>query len=226
MLPAKVPWTLRDVLSIHVLRLVVGLLLVRVIYPLLFDASAYLIEVTDRLVVIGLVWAAVRKHRSGFAELGLSARRLLKNISWGLAGGIVLLTVSMYSERLYTSMLLLTPSQHPLIAAVGKAASWRDLAVPLFLAGLAAPVAEEVLYRMFTFLPLKDRYGIIGGALISAGVFALFHFNPYWLPEMLVVGIGLAVLYYKTGSLVSSIVAHSFINTSKIIMLFIGLPLL
>jgi membrane protease YdiL (CAAX protease family) len=226
MLPVKVAWNLKEVLSIHILRLVVGLILVRLIYPLLFDASSFWIEVTDRLVVILLVWAAVRKHNSGFGELGLSFRRLAVNFSWGIVAGAVLLTVSMFSERLYVSMLLLTPSQHPLIAAVESAVNWRDLAVPLFLAGIAAPVAEEILYRLFTFLPLKDRYGLAGGALVSAGIFALFHFNPYWLPEMLVVGVGLAILYYRTGSLVSSIVAHSFINTSKIVMLFLGIPLL
>lgn len=226
MLPAKVPWNLKDVLSIHILRLIVGLLLVRIIYPLLFDVSSFWIEVTDRLVMVTLVWAAVRKHKSGFTQLGLSSRRLAVNVFWGLAAGGGLLSVSIYSERLYTSVLMLSPTQHPLIGAVQSASNWRELAVPLFLAGFAAPVAEEILYRLFTFLPLKDRYGLMGGALVSAGVFALFHFNPYWLPEMIIVGVGLALLYYRTGSLVSSIVAHSFINSSKIVMMFMGLPVL
>jgi len=226
MLPAKVPWTLKDVLSVHVLRIVMGLLLVRFIYPLLFDASSFWIEVTDRLVMILLVWFAVRKYNSDFGEMGLSSHGLLVNIAWGIAGGFVLLMVSTYSERLYTSVLMLSPAQHPLISIVKSAATWRELSIPLFLAGVAAPVAEELLYRLFTFLPLKDRYGLLGGALVSAAIFALFHFNPYWLPELLIVGLGLALLYYKTGSLVSSIVAHSFINSSKIIMLFMGLPLL
>lgn len=226
MLPAKVRWNLKDVLAIHLLRLIVGLILVRFVYPLLFDASSFWVEVTDRAVIVLLVWAALRKHQNRFADLGLTVRRLPASIFWGLTAGVGLLAVSMYSERLYTTVFMLTPSQHPLIGAVERATAWRDLAVPLFLAGFAAPVAEEILYRLFTFLPLKERYGLIGGALVSAGIFALFHFNPYWLPEMLIVGVGLAVLYYKTGSLVSSIVAHSFINSSKIVMLFAGIPLL
>ena len=64
-----------------------------------------------------------------------------------------------------------------------------------------------------------------GGALASAAIFALMHFNVYWLPEMLVVGFGLAILYYKTGSLISSIIAHAFINVSKILLLFLGVQL-
>lgn len=226
MLPAKVPWDLKDVFSIHILRLIVGLLLVRIVYPLLFEASPFWVEVTDRLVIVTLVWVAVRKHKSGFAQLGLSSRHLAVNVFWGLAAGIGLLSISTYSERLYTSVLMLSPSQHPLVSAVQTASNWQEIMLPLFLAGFAAPVAEEILYRLFTFLPLKDRYGLMGGALVSAGIFALFHFNPYWLPEMLIVGVGLALLYYRTGSLVSSIVAHSFINSSKIVMLFMGLPIL
>jgi membrane protease YdiL (CAAX protease family) len=50
--------------------------------------------------------------------------------------------------------------------------------------------------------------------------------QPYWLAEMVVVGVGLAVLYHWTGSLLASITAHSFINTAKIAMLFYNVTLI
>jgi hypothetical protein len=43
---------------------------------------------------------------------------------------------------------------------------------------------------------------------------------------MMVVGVGLAFVYYYTGSLISAMVAHSVINTSKILMLFWGVSLM
>jgi membrane protease YdiL (CAAX protease family) len=222
MLNQKVPWNLKEVLSVHVLRLIIGLLLVRLLYPLLFNATSFVIELTDRLVVLALVWITVRKYQQNLDGLGLSFRHFGRNAAKGLLAGIVLLGVSLYSERIYTTVLLLTPSQHPLVVQVQDAATLPQLAVPLFLAGLAAPIAEEVLYRFFTFLPLKERWGLAGGALLSAAIFALMHFNAYWLAEIIVIGVGLALLYYWTGSLVSSIVAHSFINTSKVLMIFFG----
>lgn len=225
MLAAKIPWNLKEVLSVHILRLVVGLLLVRLLYPLLFSATSFVVELTDRLVVIALVWITVRKYHQNFAELGLSFKNLGANVLKGLLAGCLLLGVSLFSERMYTTVLFLTPSQHPLVAQVQDAATLQQLAIPLFLAGLAAPVAEEVLYRFFTFLPLKERWGLFGGAVLSAAIFALMHFNAYWLAEIIVVGVGLALLYYWTGSLVSSIVAHSFINTSKVLLIFFGIPL-
>lgn len=218
----KIPWNLRDVLLVYIMRIALGWLLVRFIYPSVFTATPFSIEMTDRVVMIVLVWLTVHKYHSRLADFGLSLRRLPINILWGLAIGSVLLTISWFSERIYATMLMLTPMQHPLITQVENAANWHQLAGPLILAGIAAPIAEEILYRLFTFQALKERYGLRSGVVLSAAVFALLHFNVYWLPELIVVGAGLALLYHATGSLVSSIVAHSFINTAKIILVFLA----
>jgi membrane protease YdiL (CAAX protease family) len=226
MLQANVTWNLGTVLAIHILRLGLGLLLVQSVMPVLFPGSSFAIEMMDRLVVIILVWFAVRRHHGNFQDLGLTTEKLGKRLLQGLLAGIGLLFVSLYSERLYSTVLFLTPTQHPLVEMVKNSASWQEVLVPLFLAGIAAPVAEEILYRLFTFLPFKERWGLWGGAIISAGLFALMHFNAYWLGEMMVVGIGLALLYYFTGSLISAITAHAFINITKIIMLLAGAPMI
>lgn len=221
----KATWNLRAVLSVHVLRLAVGILIVRLIYPFFFVASPFVIELTDRLLVVALVLWTVRHTNGDLKELGLSLNDWGKNVLKGLAGGTALLVMSLYSERLYTTLLLVSPTQHPIVAQVQAALSWQQLIIPLFLAGIAAPVTEEILYRMFTFLPFKDKWGLWGGAIASAAIFALFHFNAYWLVEMIIVGVGLALLYFWTGSLLTSITAHSFINTSKIVMMYLGMPL-
>ena len=222
----KATWNLRAVLSVHVLRLAIGILIVRFVYPLFFNASSLIIELTDRLLVVALVLWTVRHTKGDLTKLGFSFHNWGRNVLKGLAAGTALLLISLYSERLYTTMLLVAPTQHPIVAQVQAALSWQQLIIPLFLAGALAPVTEEILYRMFTFLPLKDKWGLWGGALVSAAIFALFHFNAYWLVEMIIVGIGLALLYVWTGSLLASITAHSFINTSKIMMMYWGIPLI
>jgi len=221
----KVPWNLGEVLAVHLFRLIAGAFLVRIVYPSWF-ATQTVVEITDRLVMISLVWLVAHRHGTALSSWGLPGRRLIASSAAGVAAGAVLLAVSIFSERVYTTVFFLTPSQHPLMAQVAGASSWRELALPLFLAGLAAPVAEEVLYRLFTFSALKVRYGLWAGALGSAAIFALFHFNVYWLAELMVVGTGLALLYHFTGSLLSAIIAHSVINTTKIIMLFLNLSLI
>lgn len=226
MIDEKVSWNLKAVLSIHIFRLLVGLFLVRILYPAIFVVTPFAVEVTDRVVVLILVWLAVRKYGGDVKRLGLSFQNMGSNIIRGLVIGFILLGVSVFSERIYTTVLFLTPSQHPLVVQVENAMTWRDLAAPLFLAGVLAPITEEVLYRMFTFLPMKERWGFWGGSIVSSFIFALMHFNLYWLGEMVVVGVGLTFIYYWTGSLLSAIVAHSVINSSKIIMIFMGVSLL
>jgi len=225
MLTSRVTWNLKAVLSIHILRVVIGLLLVRVLYPLLFTVTPFIIEMTDRIVVLGLVWFTVRNCGGDFSKLGLSLDHLAGNILKGVVVGFILLTVSIFSEKLYTTMLFITPAQHPLLVQVENATTWQELMVPLFLAGVLAPVTEEMLYRLFTFLPMNERWGFWGGAIASALVFAVMHFNLYWFGEMIVVGVGLAFVYHSTGSLISGMIAHSVINTSKILMLFLGISL-
>lgn len=226
MIYGNVPWNLKAVLSIHILRLLVGLLLVRVLYPLIFVVTPFVVEVTDRVVVLILVYLTVRSCNGNFKNLGLSLKNITANVVQGLLVGFLLLGVSVFSEKLYTTVLFLTPSQHPLLGQVESAVSWRDLASPIFLAGVLAPLTEEILYRLFTFLPMKERWGFWGGAIASSLIFALMHFNLYWLGEMIVVGVGLSFVYYWTGSLISAIIAHSVINTSKILMLFLGISFL
>ncbi len=134
MLNDKVPWNLRTVLSIHLLRLLVGLLLVRILYPLIVEVTPFVVEVTDRIVVLVLVWLAVRRYKGDFRTLGLTFQNFKINLLYGIFVGFLLLVISIYSEKIYTTVLFLTPSQHPLVAQAEKAISWYDLASPLFLA--------------------------------------------------------------------------------------------
>jgi uncharacterized protein len=218
-------WKLRDVFAVYFLRLACGLLLVRYIFPVTWSASAWIVELTDRLIVLVLVYIVVRRESSSWQEIGVRSKKMGLQIGWGLFVGSLLLGISIYSEKVFTTLLFVSPSQHPLVSLVELAHSWQDLVIPLFLAGIAAPITEEVLYRMFTFLPLTKRFGVTLGSLGSAVIFAAMHFSIFWLAEMMIVGVGLALLYYKTRSLVSAVVAHSFINTSKILMIYFGLPL-
>ena len=226
MLKSPIPWNLREVLAVHLLRLLIGFFLVSSVYADWFGSAQIAVEITDRILIIALVWLVIHKHGAKMAEWGFNIRHFVRNGAIGIAAGLGLFFISIFSERIYTAVFLLSPSQHPLISRIENASSWGELAVPLLLASLAAPVAEETLYRLFTFNALKERYGLWWGALLSAAVFALFHFNIYWLSEIVVVGFGLALLYYWTGSLISAIVAHSFVNSAKIALFFLGIPLL
>lgn len=79
-----------------------------------------------------------------------------------------------------------------------------------------APFVEETFFRGFVFGGLRGRWGVLGGALASGGLFALAHFTGVsglaLLPGIGAIGMMFALSYYYTGSLFAPIVAHFTFN--------------
>lgn len=72
-----------------------------------------------------------------------------------------------------------------------------------------APVLEEILFRGFLLHRLAKRWGLWGGILTSSALFGAAH------PDTLgaaIFGIGMALLYLRTQSLVVPITAHAIYN--------------
>lgn len=90
-------------------------------------------------------------------------------------------------------------------------------ALAILLAVVIAPVTEEIIFRGVLFRALSDKLGMWPGAVLSAAVFAVIHFEvlfsqPLALMGLFTVGLLLAVAYHRTGSLVVPIVGHAVFN--------------
>jgi hypothetical protein len=73
-------------------------------------------------------------------------------------------------------------------------------------------VGEEVFFRGFLFTGLRSRFRFVVAAALSAAAFALFHVTPLHLPLFFFVGLGLAYVYDRHGTLWASISAHMAFN--------------
>lgn len=82
----------------------------------------------------------------------------------------------------------------------------------LLRVGAIAPVIEELLMRGLLLRWLKGVMPWPLALLISAGVFALLHFNLTQGVSALLCGIALGGLYLYTGSLGCCIIAHAGYN--------------
>ena len=87
-----------------------------------------------------------------------------------------------------------------------------QLALGMVAVVIGAPIAEEIFFRGLLFGSLRARLGFIRAAVISAAVFGLFHVQPLLILVMFFVGLGLAILYERRGSLVAPIAAHAVFN--------------
>ena len=85
------------------------------------------------------------------------------------------------------------------------------------VAGILAPVVEEVFFRGLLFGTLRRHMGVVRAVVLSSVLFALAHTTSYpleSLPLPFVFGVIACVLYQRTGSLLPGIVLHSLINAS------------
>jgi len=87
------------------------------------------------------------------------------------------------------------------------------LAFATISACLIAPFAEEIVYRGVLFRSLANRFGVLPGALLSSGAFAVVHFyNLTGLIGVAVFGFIGALLFARTRSLSTVIALHCLYN--------------
>ncbi len=102
-----------------------------------------------------------------------------------------------------------------------KSQSWftipsdKKAALMLFvLAAVLAPITEELLFRGWIYTSLRFSFGLWPAILSSAALFGLAHYEDTHLYALAVfpVGIALAVMRERTGSVKASMLFHAFNN--------------
>ncbi len=100
-----------------------------------------------------------------------------------------------------------------------RIAPWQ-FALVAFTTAVLAPIAEEIYFRGFVFRAYLEQKGPAQAYLFSSVLFALVHLNlPAVLP-IFVVGLLLAALYHRTGSVLPGIIAHACNNAMAFAVLY------
>jgi membrane protease YdiL (CAAX protease family) len=95
------------------------------------------------------------------------------------------------------------------------------IVVLVLMAVIVAPIVEEIIFRGCIYRFLKSQATLVGAQIISGMVFASLHANLLSFIPLVIVGILLARVYEKTGSLAVAIWFHAFFNAFSLLMLFI-----
>ncbi|MCC6147313.1 MAG: CPBP family intramembrane metalloprotease [Anaerolineaceae bacterium] len=120
----------------------------------------------------------------------------------GLLGGIGLFLVAAFIFSLQTrameiSLPALSPWQHLLLAMAGA---------------MAAPWAVELVFRDELYARWLPRLGGRGAALAAAALYAALQFRPLLFFPAFILGLSLAWLARRSGSLLPAILAHASFN--------------
>jgi membrane protease YdiL (CAAX protease family) len=99
-----------------------------------------------------------------------------------------------------------------------------SIAIFVILAVLFAPLTEELIFRGWIYTALRAKLALWPSLILSAGLFALAHWESTHLYALVVfpVGIALGLIRERTGSLKASMSFHAFYNGMACVMLVFG----
>jgi CAAX protease family protein len=210
-----------DWTAIHVVWGVValiGLSLVEISIVALFDPDLESLAAT--LVSQFLLAATLILLALGFATMpgvGLAHPRVLglgrfptRGVLWAAAGfGLYLAFAAIYAP-------LVQPEQEDIARELGADEGTLGTIASGVLIVAIAPLAEEAFFRGFMFAGLRRRWPFLPAALLTGAIFGLFHFtgsdSAGVVPQLAALGLILAWLYQRTGSLWPCVLVHMVNN--------------
>lgn len=189
----------------------------RSVDPRLLDAAILLQFFFEGLLVAGVLLALPRLSKFSLGELGfgpLGARAL----GIAVVGAVAMAVVSDGSASLI-ERLAHTAHRQESVEIFKHLRDPASIAIFAATAIVAAPIAEESIFRAF-FFNLGLRYGgFWGGALLSSILFGLAHGDLY---EALPLALGGAVLcgvYYTSRNAFAPMISHALFNGFTILAL-------
>ena len=157
------------------------------------------------LIAVGLLF---RRGRHVVRVFGLN-----RLPSWPLVLGAFALLV--WCNELVLPFLKGWSSHDPTGGLSNDEDGARGLIFALVSACLMAPLTEEVLYRGVLFRSMANRFGVLAGAVLSSGAFALVHFyDLYGLATVGLFGFVCALVFSSTRTLSAAMALHLLYNVA------------
>jgi CAAX protease family protein len=118
-----------------------------------------------------------------------------------------------YLAVAYAYALLASPPEDDLPQELGADESTSLAIITGIFVIAIAPLVEEFFFRGFLYQAFRNRIGVWAAAGASGLIFGAIHFKPEFLVPLAALGILLAWLFEKTGSLWPCIAVHAVNNT-------------
>jgi membrane protease YdiL (CAAX protease family) len=177
----------------------------------------------DLLAVMFILRFVIVKYHQQIDALGISIKNLWRNIGiafYSYIGFLPLLTFIFFCVVYIAKALNYTPEPEPIYELVFEEKRRSLLIIISFLVSIIGPVAEEIFFRGFLYGALRKRLNMLWAVSLSALFFSFLHTNVIGFVPILMLGMFLAYLREKTGSLIPSITVHIIHNTALALAMF------
>ena len=171
-------------------------------------------SIAAALVILSLYYKDQKKRHAGFLVLKKDFQwcppvMWFSVIIFAVAGGQLLndLIMVLHLNELF-------PGYSEL---VNQTMTDQPLGLMMLTIGVAAPIAEELVFRGMVFGRMKEWMKPWTAIVVSSLVFGIYHGNVVQFIFAFLVGIFLAAAYYYTGTLWISILAHVVVNLWSIV---------
>lgn len=110
--------------------------------------------------------------------------------------------------------IILPPPENLIqIGEMMQITDWRSALLVIGVVVLAAPLIEELMFRGFFQRILEYRQNdVTMSVLLSTMVFALIHFNPWWIVQIYLIGLFMGYMAWRTDSIWPSFILHGVNN--------------
>ena len=207
-----------------------GTLLLRMIFPSnpalpMGHAGEWAADIFSRILLVGLLIHVTCFERAGrLSDLGLGRRRILHAALVGVIAFVALQPFFWLMQKAELTLLQAVDVKWLLgdaeTAMLKTDAPW-VLILGVFVAVVAAPVSEELLFRGALQPTLKKWFGPWPGILTTAVFFTMLHRQDIWtMPLLFALGVVLGYTYDRTGSIVAPVVLHVAHNGFAVLQFF------
>lgn len=173
------------------------------------------------VVILAVYLFGVRRAQGDWSLLGFRSFS-----QWWLPLAPIFTMIQLFGMSIINILLVLPFTggefENPQIEALtgGSALSPRDLSLLIILVAIIAPIAEELFFRGMLYPLLRQRWSPTVAIVVNGLLFAVIHFIPILLPGLFFVGIVLAWVRERSGSLIPCMLIHALQNAIVLLGLY------
>ena len=227
-------WSIADVVRVILIFMASGYAFVIVeayvakLIPILNNENFRMIFDTAMMNLVGIgvvLYFIVKKYDQNIRAIGLTAKGFLRNVFYaviGYASLVPVLLVIMVVTFMVIKIFKYQPPVQPIVQVFLEEKQTSILWLSALFAAIFGPIAEEIFFRGFMYSAIKKTLGIFWAMLITSAIFSLLHAHLVGFLPIMALGLLLAYLYERTGSLVSSMTVHIIHNVGMVILVFLA----